>query len=151
MAKKQKISSFEPSKPTKKQQQVVVEEPKPQNEPAEEVVEEEEEEVEEEEEEEDEGVDEEEEEEEDDEVGPGGEYKETGNITTMSASAALDQAGAGDDEDEPIQNLLEPFTKEQLISLLLEAADNHDDVADRIRKVVDEDPIHRKIFVHGLG
>ncbi|KAM1530043.1 hypothetical protein ACFX1Z_019188 [Malus domestica] len=158
MAKKRKLSSTEPSEPSKKQQQVV-EEPKPQIEPAQEVVEEEEEEVEEEEveeeepeeEKEDEGADEEEEEEEEDEEEPGAEYKETYNVTTTSISAASDQAGAGNDEDEPIQNLLEPFTKEQLMALLREAADNHGDVADRIRKVADEDPIHRKIFVHGLG
>ncbi|KAK7822950.1 ubp1-associated protein 2b [Quercus suber] len=31
------------------------------------------------------------------------------------------------------------------------SADKHRDVADRIRKVADEDPAHRKIFVHGLG
>ncbi|KAA8516305.1 hypothetical protein F0562_016598 [Nyssa sinensis] len=64
-----------------------------------------------------------------------------------------DGGGGADnqDEDEPVQNLLEPFSKDQLISLLREAADKHSDVADRIRKVADEDPAHRKIFVHGLG
>ncbi|XP_010504596.1 PREDICTED: UBP1-associated protein 2A-like [Camelina sativa] len=56
-----------------------------------------------------------------------------------------------DNDDEPIQDLLEPFSKEQLLSLLKEAADKHVGVANRIREVADEDPVHRKIFVHGLG
>ncbi|CAN8254336.1 unnamed protein product [Cochlearia groenlandica] len=56
-----------------------------------------------------------------------------------------------DDDDEPIQDLLEPFSKEQLLNLLKEAAEKHLDVANRIREVADEDPVHRKIFVHGLG
>ncbi|XP_057535775.1 UBP1-associated protein 2A-like [Amaranthus tricolor] len=35
--------------------------------------------------------------------------------------------------------------------ILREAAESHPDVASRIRKVADEDTVHRKIFVHGLG
>ncbi|EEF32870.1 UBP1-associated protein 2A [Ricinus communis] len=56
-----------------------------------------------------------------------------------------------EDDDDPIEKLLEPFGKEQLINLLREAADTHRDVADHIRKIADADPVHRKIFVHGLG
>ncbi|MCI88894.1 RNA-binding protein, partial [Trifolium medium] len=56
-----------------------------------------------------------------------------------------------DEDDEPIQKLIEPFTKEQIASLLCEAASKHRDVADRIRKIADGDASHRKIFVHGLG
>ncbi|KAK7820075.1 ubp1-associated protein 2a, partial [Quercus suber] len=56
-----------------------------------------------------------------------------------------------DGDDELIQNLLEPFNKDQIINLLRKAADKHCDVADRIRKVADEDPAHCKIFVHSLG
>lgn len=54
-------------------------------------------------------------------------------------------------DDEPISKLLEPFTKDQLVMILREAAESHPDVASRIRKVADEDTVHRKIFVHGLG
>ena len=68
-----------------------------------------------------------------------------------STSLVADQGVKVDDDDEPIQKLLEPFSKEQILKILCEAADNHRDVADRIRKVADEDPAHRKIFVHGLG
>ncbi|KAK4778243.1 hypothetical protein SAY87_018430 [Trapa incisa] len=64
------------------------------------------------------------------------------------------QGGGDEDEDEdeePIQKLLEPFTKDQLVAIILEAANKHRDVSNRIRKMADEDPVHRKIFVHGLG
>lgn len=63
----------------------------------------------------------------------------------------VNQANGDPGEDEPIQDLLEPFSKEQLLDLLKQAANNHPDVANRIREVADEDPSHRKIFVHGLG
>ncbi|CAH8371527.1 unnamed protein product [Eruca vesicaria subsp. sativa] len=56
-----------------------------------------------------------------------------------------------DVDEEPIEDLLEPFSKEQLSILLKEAATNHPDVADRIRIAADEDPVHRKIFVHGFA
>uniref|UniRef100_A0A1D1XZW0 Heterogeneous nuclear ribonucleoprotein A/B n=1 Tax=Anthurium amnicola TaxID=1678845 RepID=A0A1D1XZW0_9ARAE len=58
----------------------------------------------------------------------------------------------GDDyEPEPIQMLLEPLSKEHLINLLCEAAERHADVMEQIHRIADEDPVHRKIFVHGLG
>ncbi|KAK9993769.1 hypothetical protein SO802_023472 [Lithocarpus litseifolius] len=71
---------------------------------------------------------------------------QTANSTSTSAGTDGD-----DDDDEPIQDLWEPFSKDQIINLLCEAADKHHDVADQIRKVADEDPAHRKIFVHGLS
>ncbi|CAN1317781.1 UBP1-associated protein 2B [Linum perenne] len=56
-----------------------------------------------------------------------------------------------DDDEEPLEKLLEPFSKDQLVNLLRDAGGIHRDVADRIRRIADEDPVHRKIFVHGLG
>ncbi|XP_078446742.1 UBP1-associated protein 2A-like [Wolffia australiana] len=58
-----------------------------------------------------------------------------------------------DDEIEPesAQKLLEQLSKDQLINLLSAAADTHPDVLDQINRIMDEDPVHRKIFVHGLG
>ncbi|KAK7266946.1 hypothetical protein RIF29_19608 [Crotalaria pallida] len=56
-----------------------------------------------------------------------------------------------EDDDDPIQKLLEPFGKDQLVTLLTEAASKHRDVADRIRQKANADPSLRKIFVHGLG
>ncbi|MQL71731.1 hypothetical protein Taro_004057 [Colocasia esculenta] len=56
-----------------------------------------------------------------------------------------------DEEPESIQKLLEPLSKEQLIDLLCETAEKHADVVERVQRMADEDPVHRKIFVHGLG
>lgn len=81
----------------------------------------------------------------DDNQGDGDEGAE--EVATPSRSG-----NQGDEEDEePIEDLLEPFSKDQLLILLKEAAEKHHDVADRIRNMADEDPVHRKIFVHGLG
>ncbi|KDP21974.1 hypothetical protein JCGZ_03187 [Jatropha curcas] len=130
MARKRKHDSNgnEAAEPPKKQQQKQKEEIVEEEDEYEEV--EEEEDVEEEVEEEDD--------EEDDDV-----KEEEGNNNQISVS--------DDEDEEPIENLLEPFGKDQLINLLREAADSHRDVADRIRRIADEDPVHRKIFVHGLG
>ncbi|GAB2210052.1 hypothetical protein Drorol1_Dr00015305 [Drosera rotundifolia] len=65
-----------------------------------------------------------------------------------------DNDDVNDDEDsdeEPITKLLEPFSKDQLMSLLVSAAESHPDIASNIRTLADEDPVHRKIFIHGLG
>ncbi|PON85678.1 Splicing factor-like protein [Trema orientale] len=153
MAKKRKPEprSNQPSQrpKTHQQQQQIIEEPKPRDYPEEdEEVEEieEEDEEEEEEEEEYEEVEEEYEEEEEEE-----EDDEDQVNRTAKASASGNYDDDDDEEEEAIHKLLEPFGKEQLVNLLREAADKHRDVADRIRKVADEDPVHRKIFVHGLG
>lgn len=115
----------------------IIEPPPPQQ------VEEDPEEVEEEEEPEDEEYEEVEDEEEEEE-----DYGGPQNAEKNSASTS---AVDGDEENEPIHKILEPFSKDQLINLLREAAEKHADVADRLRRLADEDPVHRKIFVHGLG
>ncbi|XP_022157719.1 UBP1-associated protein 2A-like [Momordica charantia] len=161
MARKRKLDSAkstEPAEPPKKLQQqaqaaaaAAVEEPKPQNDPVKQLVPEdlaEYEVVEEEDDGEQEDNEEEEEDEDDDE-----EDEADGNVnnhlqTTPKTSSS---SAAADDDDEPILKLLEPFSKDQLINLLREAAENHADVDGRIRMVADADPAHRKIFVHGLG
>ncbi|XP_010542227.1 PREDICTED: UBP1-associated protein 2A-like [Tarenaya hassleriana] len=78
-----------------------------------------------------------------------------GENLTVGYRSEADMSGSGnegvEEADEPIENLLEPFSKDQLVSLLKKAAEKHSDVANKIRKVADEDPVHRKIFVHGLG
>lgn len=80
----------------------------------------------------------------------GDENNRAGDHTEATTSSGSGNQGDEDDE-EPIEDLLEPFSKDQLLILLKEAAERHRDVADRIRMVADEDPVHRKIFVHGLG
>ncbi|CAN0915960.1 UBP1-associated protein 2A [Linum grandiflorum] len=117
----------------------------------EEVIEEVEEEVEEEEVEEEVEEEEEEDVEEEEEEDNGGkeDLNNGGNKQVVSSSAPA--SVPDDDDEEPIDKLLEPFSKDQLVNLLREAAEIHLDVADRIRRIADEDPVHRKIFVHGLG
>ncbi|KAF3455220.1 hypothetical protein FNV43_RR05668 [Rhamnella rubrinervis] len=56
-----------------------------------------------------------------------------------------------DVDDEPLESLLEPFSKEQLLALVKQAADKYPDFVGSVRELADADPAHRKIFVHGLG
>ncbi|KAG1366479.1 UBP1-associated protein 2B [Cocos nucifera] len=68
--------------------------------------------------------------------------------TTAAPPVEEDEA---DDEDEDVGNLLEPLTKEQLISLLRSAAASDPATLAEIHRLADLDPAHRKLFVHGLG
>ncbi|KAL6225250.1 hypothetical protein ACLB2K_004101 [Fragaria x ananassa] len=67
------------------------------------------------------------------------------------------QTGSGSDFDsdfdpsESLSQLLEPYSKEQLISLITSAASADSSLRKRIRRAADADVSHRKIFVHGLG
>ncbi|KAL9169263.1 hypothetical protein ABFS82_04G068700 [Erythranthe guttata] len=54
-------------------------------------------------------------------------------------------------EEEPVEKLLEPFSKDQLTLLIKEAVAKHPDVVESVHKLADSDPAHCKIFVHGLG
>ncbi|CAK9165705.1 unnamed protein product [Ilex paraguariensis] len=56
-----------------------------------------------------------------------------------------------DVEDEPVEKLLEPFSKEQLVVLVKEAVSKYPELVESVEKLADLDPAHRKIFVHGLG
>ncbi|MCL7022851.1 hypothetical protein MKW94_023934 [Papaver nudicaule] len=114
--------------------------------------------------EEEEGEEEDEEVEEDEEEEEGDDEEETlkdenNNLSTVQSGAGTSSNGeeneeendGGGDEEEVFENLIEPFTKTQLSDLLKEAAEKHPDVLESIRKLADVDPVHRKIFVHGLG
>ncbi|BBN03260.1 hypothetical protein MPTK1_2g22090 [Marchantia polymorpha subsp. ruderalis] len=52
---------------------------------------------------------------------------------------------------EELKKLLEPLSKEQLITLLADAGSQFSAVADDIRDVASKDPAHRKLFVRGLA
>ncbi|RAL45928.1 hypothetical protein DM860_006082 [Cuscuta australis] len=54
-------------------------------------------------------------------------------------------------DDEPLDKVLEPFSKEQLKALVQEAVSKHPDFRENVNTWADKDPAHRKIFVHGLG
>ncbi|CAN4123205.1 unnamed protein product [Withania somnifera] len=72
----------------------------------------------------------------------------SGNDVVNSGGGAAEEE---DLEDEPLEKLLEPFTKDQLTALIKEALVKYPDFKQNIRKLADKDPAHRKIFVHGLG
>jgi heterogeneous nuclear ribonucleoprotein A1/A3 len=52
---------------------------------------------------------------------------------------------------DAIRRLVEPFSKEQLMTLLTEAALKNPSVMSTISSSAQSDPEHRKIFVHGLN
>ena len=53
--------------------------------------------------------------------------------------------------DEDLAQLLEPLSRDQLISLLRYAAQSDPRTLEEIQRAADKDPAHRKIFVHGLN
>ncbi|KAE8687282.1 UBP1-associated protein 2A [Hibiscus syriacus] len=100
----------------------------------------------------------EEEVEEDDDEEEDEEDEETPNQTLIGSSNAAIQNGPkkGTDQekeldDEPFEKLLEPFGKDQLITLIKKAVDKHPEFISSVREFADADPAHRKIFVHGLS
>ncbi|PKU66937.1 Heterogeneous nuclear ribonucleoprotein 1 [Dendrobium catenatum] len=56
-----------------------------------------------------------------------------------------------DNDPAFLQKLLEPFSKDQVVDILRDAALKHPDIWASIRQIADADPAHRKVFVHGLG
>lgn len=47
--------------------------------------------------------------------------------------------------------IIDPLPKEQLLDIVVQATLRHPDILDEVRKFADRDPVHRKIFVRGLG
>eukprot|EP00249_Psilotum_nudum_P014927 c25072_g1_i1 orf=449-1945(-) len=70
-------------------------------------------------------------------------------------AAAVVGGGAGGSEvaiiPEDALKLLEHLSEEQRFEILQEATVRHYDVLEEVRKYADKDPVHRKIFVRGLG
>ncbi|XP_042478766.1 UBP1-associated protein 2C-like [Macadamia integrifolia] len=52
---------------------------------------------------------------------------------------------------EDARKIIEPFTQEQLLDILQDAASRHLDVLDAVRAIADRDPTQRKLFIRGLG
>ncbi|KAF8391239.1 hypothetical protein HHK36_023541 [Tetracentron sinense] len=52
---------------------------------------------------------------------------------------------------EDVRKIIEPFTQEQLLEILQNAAVRHLDVLDAVRLIADRDPAQRKLFIRGLG
>ncbi|KAF8413765.1 hypothetical protein HHK36_001758 [Tetracentron sinense] len=52
---------------------------------------------------------------------------------------------------EDARKIIEPFTQEQLLEIVQNAAVRHLDVLDAVRSIADRDPVQRKLFIRGLG
>lgn len=52
---------------------------------------------------------------------------------------------------EDTRKIIEPFTQEQLLDIVQNAAVRHVDVLDAVRSIADRDPAQRKLFIRGLG
>ncbi|KAK9062237.1 hypothetical protein SSX86_019423 [Deinandra increscens subsp. villosa] len=75
-------------------------------------------------------------------------------ISITPANQPIDTSSDSDGEDnspEHIQKLIEPYTKDQLIEFIVNAAVSNPSLYARIRDAADSDVSHRKIFVYGLG
>lgn len=77
------------------------------------------------------------------------------NIKKKKKIKASKSVGHDSDSDSDpnakIQTLLEPFSKDQLVSLVVDLSVSNDFLLDLIRSAADQDIGHRKVFVHGLG
>lgn len=72
-----------------------------------------------------------------------------------SARPTSDSGSGSDSDSDPlpvkIQKLLEPYSKDQLVSLAVNTALSHPSFYDLIQSTADKDTSHRKIFVYGLA
>ncbi|XP_010277758.1 PREDICTED: UBP1-associated protein 2C [Nelumbo nucifera] len=66
---------------------------------------------------------------------------------TVAADAALGSKLTLEDA----RRIIEPFTQEQLLDILQDAAVRHLDVLDAVRAIADRDLTQRKLFIRGLG
>lgn len=97
-----------------------------------------------------------EEEEEEEEGGSIGEEENEDDDEEESSDENTSDSEEVDSEDEntkreTLRKLLEPLCKEQIIVFLKEAAEKDPSIVSRISKSTESDPVHRRIFVHGLG
>ncbi|WOK96272.1 hypothetical protein Cni_G04979 [Canna indica] len=72
-------------------------------------------------------------------------------VYTPAPAPASDDDDGGEEEDDDVGKLLDPLSREQLVSLLLTAASSNPATLSEIRLMADQDPAYRKLFVHGLG
>ncbi|KAG9137181.1 hypothetical protein Leryth_012007 [Lithospermum erythrorhizon] len=72
-------------------------------------------------------------------------------LTPPHESNSSDSNSDSELQPEDIQNLLEPFSKPQLISLLADHALSDSSLLSKIHSLADADVSHKKLFVHGLS
>ncbi|KAL3752237.1 hypothetical protein ACJRO7_012963 [Eucalyptus globulus] len=97
---------------------------------------------------------EEEDEDEDEDEQDGGEEGESSSEEQGDEDESESESSEDEDEaskSETIKQLLEPFAKDQLIAILKEASADDPSLLSELIKSTESDPVHRKIFVHGLG
>lgn len=70
--------------------------------------------------------------------------------TKLSKSGSHD-SDSDSDPNTKIQTLLEPFSKDQLVTLVTDLSLSHNSLFSLIKSAADQDISHRKVFVHGLG
>ncbi|CAH9121977.1 unnamed protein product [Cuscuta epithymum] len=73
------------------------------------------------------------------------------NDTTGGAEVAGPPPPLGILSPDDANRILEPFSKDQLISVLRNAVLRHPDILEAVRAVADADTTQRKLFVRGLG
>ncbi|OAY79112.1 UBP1-associated protein 2B [Ananas comosus] len=95
--------------------------------------------------------DDEDEDEEDEEKDESNRKKEENVATSAAAAAAAAEETIDPSDPDSVRKLLEPFGKDQLVELLTEAALKSPSLLSRLSTSADADPVHRNIFVHGLG
>uniref|UniRef100_A0A0D3F7A6 RRM domain-containing protein n=1 Tax=Oryza barthii TaxID=65489 RepID=A0A0D3F7A6_9ORYZ len=76
--------------------------------------------------------------------------EEDDDVTKMNPPPAT--AGEREEEEEEgIEGLLEPFTRNELLDLLVEACLRNPALRSRLAATAESDAAHRRLFVHGLG
>ncbi|XP_058080035.1 UBP1-associated protein 2A-like [Magnolia sinica] len=90
---------------------------------------------------------EEEEDEEEEQQQKQGDSSEAEEDSDSEESESQDESSKRD----TIRNLLQPFGKDQLIDILKAAALKNRSIASRLILAAESDPVHRKLFIHGLG
>ncbi|XP_042510615.1 UBP1-associated protein 2C-like [Macadamia integrifolia] len=74
------------------------------------------------------------------------------SVTKKRKADENGEAGSGTRlTPEDTRKIIEPFTQEQLLQILQDAAFHHLDVLDAVRAIADRDPTQRKLFIRGLG
>ncbi|KAJ7960437.1 RNA-binding protein [Quillaja saponaria] len=79
------------------------------------------------------------------------EFGEEEEAEAQDSSSSEEEEDDEDSKRETVKKLLEPFGKDQLINIIKEAAITNPSIAAEIIKSAESDPVHRKIFVHGLS
>ncbi|KAF8405492.1 hypothetical protein HHK36_010399 [Tetracentron sinense] len=71
--------------------------------------------------------------------------------TDENGTVSMDAVSGPKPTPKDKHNIIEPFTEEQLLTILQVATARHLDVLDAVRSISDHDPAKRKLFVRGLG